>query len=85
MPQKRNKILSEEKAKKGLGDHPSVTFKIQDSKDRFLSRIFLSTLFDSENHGSFSRARLDTIADSLRKNISVTLYPKHLDRLIVEN
>jgi len=81
----RNKILSEEGAKKGLGDHPNVTFKIQDSKDRFLSRIFLSTLFDSENQGSFSRARLNTIADSLRKNISVTLYPKHLDRLFVEN
>jgi hypothetical protein len=81
----RNKILSEEGAKKGLGDHPNVTLKIQDSKDRLLSRIFLSTLFDSKNQGSFSRARLDTIADSLRKNISVTLYPKHLDRLFVEN
>ena len=85
MPQKRNKILSEEKAKKGLGDHPSVTFKIQDSKDRFLGQIFLSTLLDGETQGSFSRKRLDTIADSLRKNISVTLYPKHLDRLFVEN
>jgi len=81
----RNKILSEEGAKKGLGDHPNVTFKIQDSKDRFLSRIFLSTLFDSENQGSFSRARLDTISDSLSKIISVTLYPKHLDRLFVED
>ena len=81
----RNKILSEEGAKKGFGEHPNVTFKIQGSKDRFLSRIFLSTLFDDETQGSFSRARLDTIADSLRKNISVTLYPKHLDRLFVEN
>ena len=81
----RNKILSEEGAKKGLGDHPNVTFKIQDSKDRFLSRGFLSTFFDGETQGSFSRTRLDTIADSLRKNISVILYPKHLDRLFVEN
>ena len=81
----RNKILSEEGAKKGLGDHPNVTFKIQDSKDRFLSRGFLSTFFDGETQGSFSRTRLDTIADSLRKNISVILYPKHLDRLFVEH
>ena len=81
----RNKILSEEGAKKGLGDHPNVTFKIQDSKDRFLSRVFLSTFFDGETQGSFSRTRLDTIADSLRKNISVILYPKHLDRLFVEH
>ena len=81
----RNKILSEEGGKMGLGNHPNVQFKIQDSKDRFFSRIFLSTLFDGETQGSFSRARLDTIADSLRKNISVTLYPKHLDRLFVEN
>ena len=81
----RNKILSEEGGKMGLGNHPNVQFKIQDSKDRFFSRIFLSTLFDGETQGSFSRARLDTIADSLRKNISVTLYPKHLDRLFLEN
>jgi hypothetical protein len=58
---------------------------IQDSKDRFLSRIFLSTIFDGETQGSFSRTRLDTIADSLRKNISVTLYPEHLERLFVED
>ena len=81
----RNKILSEEGAKKGLRKHPNVTFKIQDSKDRFLSRAFLSTFFDGETQGSFSKTRLDTIADSLRKNISVILYPKHLDRLFVEN
>ena len=81
----RNKILSEEGAKKGLRKHPNVTFKIQDSKDRFLSRAFLSTFFDGETQGSFSRTRLDTIADSLRKNISVILYPKHLDRLFVEH
>ena len=81
----RNKILSEEGAKKGLRKHPNVTFKIQDSKDRFLSRAFLSTFFDGETQGSFSKTRLDTIADSLRKNISVILYPKHLDRLFVEH
>ena len=81
----RNKILSEEGAKKGLRKHPNVTFKIQDSKDRFLSRAFLSTFFDGETQGSFLKTRLDTIADSLRKNISVILYPKHLDRLFVEN
>ena len=81
----RNKILSEEGAKKGLGDHPNVTFKIQDSKDRFLSRVFLSNFFDGETQGSFSKARLDAIADSLRKNIPVTLYPEHLERLFVEN
>ena len=81
----RNKILSEEGGKKGLGKHPNVKFKIQDSKDRFLSRAFLSTFFDGETQGSFSKAKLDAIADSLRKNTTVTLYPEHLERLFVEN
>ncbi|MBT3179868.1 MAG: hypothetical protein HOB40_02130 [Candidatus Marinimicrobia bacterium] len=81
----RNKILSEEGGKKGLGNHPNVQFKIQDSKDRFLSRAFLSTFFDGKTQGSFSKAKLDTIADSLRKNIPVKLYPEHLERLFVKN
>jgi len=81
----RNKILSEEGGKMGLGNHPNVQFKIQDSKDRFLSRAFLSTFFDGEAQGRFFKARLDAIADSLRNNISVTLYPEHLERLFVEN
>ena len=81
----RNKILSEEGGKMGLGNHPNVQFKIQDSKDRFLSQAFLSTFFDGETQGRFSKARLDAIADSLRNNISVTLYPEYLERLFIEN
>ena len=81
----RNKILSEEGGKKGLSEHPNVAYKIQDSKDRFLSRAFLSTFFDGETQGSFSKAKLDAIADSLRKNTTVTLYPEHLELLFVEN
>ena len=81
----RNKILSDEGGKNGLGNHPNVQFKVQDSIDRFLSRAFLSTFFDGETQGTFSKARLDGIADSLRKNISITLYPEHLERLFVEN
>ena len=81
----RNKILSEEGGKKGLSEHPNVAYKIQDSKDRFLSQAFLSTFFDGETQGRFSKARLDAIADSLRNNISVTLYPEYLERLFIEN
>ena len=81
----RNKIFSEEGGKMGLGNHPNVQFKIQDSEDRFLSRAFLSTFFDGETQGRVSKARLDAIADSLRNNISVTLYPEYLERLFIEN
>ncbi|MDC0480042.1 peptidylprolyl isomerase [Candidatus Marinimicrobia bacterium] len=81
----RNKILSEEGGKKDLGNHPNVQLKLQDSKDRFLTRAYLSTFFDGKTQGAFSKAKLDSISNSLRENIPVTLYPEHLERLFVEN
>ena len=81
----RNKILSEEGGKNDLGNHPNVQLKLQDSKDRFLTRAYLSTFFDGKTQGAFSKAKLDSISNSLRENIPVTLYPEHLERLFVEN
>ncbi|MBC8467793.1 MAG: peptidylprolyl isomerase [Candidatus Marinimicrobia bacterium] len=81
----RNKILSEEGGKNDLGNHPNVQLKLQDSKDRFLTRAYLSTFFDGKTQGAFSKEKLDSISNSLRENIPVTLYPEHLERLFVEN
>tara|TARA_B110000495_G_scaffold70741_1_gene60378 strand:- start:5800 stop:7107 length:1308 start_codon:yes stop_codon:yes gene_type:complete len=81
----RNKILSEEGGKNDLGNHPNVQLKLQDSKDRFLTRAYLSTFIDGKTQGAFSKAKLDSISNSLRENIPVTLYPEHLERLFVEN
>ncbi|MBT6866424.1 MAG: hypothetical protein HOA19_03635 [Candidatus Marinimicrobia bacterium] len=81
----RNKILSEEGGKNDLGNHPNVQLKLQDSKDRFLTRAYLSTFIDGKTQGAFSKEKLDSISNSLRENIPVTLYPEHLERLFVEN
>ncbi len=79
----RNKILSEEGGKRGLGNHPSVTLKIQDSRDRFLSQVFLSNLYDSETN--IQKEDLTKIADSLRSITPITTYPEHLDQLFTSN
>ncbi len=75
----RNQILSQEGGKRGLGDHPNVKLKIQDSRDRFLSQIFLSNLYDGENN--IKKEELTKISDSLRSITSIITYQEHLDRL----
>lgn len=77
----RNNILSEEGGNQGYGNHPNVKRKLQDTKDNFLSKAYLTSYFKGKYQGRFQKSKLDQIADSLQQFIPVTSYPEHLDKL----
>jgi len=81
----RNHILSEEAGKQGYGNHPNVKRKLQDTKDNFLSRAFLSSYFKGKKQSHFQKSTLDKIADSLGQTIKVKSYPEHLNQLFEQN
>jgi len=81
----RNQILSEEGGKRGYGSHTNVKRKLQDTKDNFLSRAYLSSYFKGSQQAHFQKSTLDKIADSLRQTIKVQSYPKHLSQLFELN
>ena len=55
--------------------------KLQDTKDNFLSKAYLTSYFKGKYQGRFQKSKLDQIADSLQQFIPVTSYPEHLDKL----